>query len=74
MLDQLSFRLNERIIKSSYLEIAERIESSDRVSPFIKRLKQDSGKEKLFREQITNAMTKEFPRCMEHVRGKGLKR
>lgn len=74
MLDQLSFRLNERIIKSSYLEIAERIEASDRVSLFIKRLKQDSGKAKLFLEQITNAMAKEFPSCMECLRGKGLKR
>lgn len=50
MLDQLSFRLNEGTIISSYLEVAKRIESFERLSPFIKRLKQNPGKAKLFLE------------------------
>lgn len=46
MLDQLSFRDNEIFL----FQVAERIEISDRVSSFIKRLKEDPGKAKLFLE------------------------
>lgn len=48
MLDQFSFNLNEGTIKSSDLEVAKRIEASERVSPFIKRVK--PGKAKMFLE------------------------